>query len=134
MKSLVLPVLAFGLVFSLYSNSASALVRMVEACRTPTGIKVSITDNQGIGPVRDSHFFATVYDQNDIVLASYEVALPQPHLQSVSFGRSAYTDVTTQGQNFSLAFPSTNFQHTSLLVVLPNKLVYKSDELACQNY
>ncbi len=127
MKKFVILALA-GL---LHSNPASALVRVVETCQTPTGsMKVVILDNQGIGMVRKSNLIATVSDSQGPVV-TYPVN-PPPAIQSVSFGRSPYTDRLTHGRQFSLSFPSTNFKHTSLFVLLPNGMIFTNDNMICR--
>ncbi len=129
MKNLAL----LALVSVLQVSPAFALVRMVEACHTSNGeYSISIIDNQGIGPVRKSHYVATVSDSTGNPIASYNVN-PPPAVQSASFGRSPYTDVLTQGHQFSLAFPSTNFNHTSVLFAIQNGNVYRSDDVVCNH-
>ncbi len=119
----------------LYTNSASALVSVIESCQTQNGeFKVSILSNQGIGFDRSNpSLTAQVTDKSGNVIASYQVS-PPPAIQSTSFGRSPYTDTLTQGHKFSLAFPSTNFRHTSLLVQFPSAVVYKTDDIVCGKF
>ena len=127
MKSLAVLALAT----LLYANSASALIVVVQSCQTENGsLKVTIMNNQGIGFDRSTHLVATVSDKDGNMIVSYPVNSPSP-VQSMSFGRSPYTDSLTQGHDFSLAFPSTNFGHTSLLVQLPNAALFRSDTVVC---
>jgi hypothetical protein len=127
MKKLI--VLSAAIVLN--SASSFALVRLVTNCKTSDGLyAVVITDNQGIGPVRTSNFGASINDQDGNTIASYAVQ-PDDGIRSISFGRQKYLDKETDGHKFSLAFPSTNYRHTSLLAVLPDGQVLRDENMAC---
>lgn len=118
----------------MYANSAFALVRLVKSCQIPqTRLTIEIFDNEGIGLIRKHNLSATLSDANRKFIASYAIN-PPPRIQSVSFARSPYTDKLTQGHRFSLAFPSTNFRHTSIMAVLPDKSVLTSDDVVCESF
>ena len=128
MKKLLL----LSVLVTMYSVPSHALVSMVVKCETQDGdYSVSILNNQGIGLVRSNNLEAVIYDKNETVVASYTVN-PPPLIQSVSFGRSPYLDQKTNGQIFSLAFPSTNYKHTSLLAVLADGTKVSDENMTCQ--
>jgi hypothetical protein len=123
--------LILTLLTATYSVPSHALVVLVINCETQDGdYRVSILNNQGIGPVRNNHLSATIYDKNETNIASYIVS-PPPLIQSTSFGRSPYLDLKTNGQKFSLAFPSTNYKHTSLLAVLADGTTISDENMVC---
>jgi hypothetical protein len=114
----------------LQSTPAHALVRVVAICNTSADLRVTLLDNQGIGFERSSHFGASVYDQQGHLLASYEV-LPE-RIGSISFGRMHYRDQQSGGQQFDLAFGSTNFHNITLSAVLKDGTVIEDENLNCR--
>jgi hypothetical protein len=126
-KLLLLSVLA-----TIYSVPSHALVKLISKCETQDkDYTVSILNNQGIGAVRKSILSAVIYDKNDTVVATY-IVNPPPLLQSTSFGRRPYLDQKTHGQRFNLAFPSTNYKHTSLVAVLADGTKISDENLTCE--
>ena len=74
------------LAFTTLTASAFGLVREVHSCTTSDGkYTVTVMDNQGIGPVRTSHFFGTIKNSNDDVVGSYELKFVEPGVGPVSF-------------------------------------------------
>jgi hypothetical protein len=110
--------IAVPVIALLASTSSHALVRELSSCTTNDGqYHVSIEDNQGLGPIRASHVAAIVRElPSGEVVASYTVK--SAFLGSISFGRTHYRDTRSGGQNFDLAFPSTNAHNTTLSVKL----------------
>ena len=120
----------FPVALLLQSTSAHALVRVVAICSTATDLRVTLLDNQGIGFERTSHYGASVYDQQGNLLVSYEV-LPK-RIGSISFGRMHYRDQQSGGQQFDLAFGSTNFHNVTLSAVLKDGTVIEDENLNCR--
>jgi hypothetical protein len=117
----------------LTSVPSYALVRMVDSCETPDGkYQVLVEDNQGIGPVRTSHLSAEVRDAgSDAVLASYPVTEDNPPIHSISFGHIEWKDTATDGKDFRLVGPSTNFRTISVYATLDNGQQIMEKNLKC---
>lgn len=97
------------LAFTTLTASAFGLVREVHSCTTSDGkYTVTVMDNQGIGPVRTSHFFGTIKNSNDDVVGSYELKFVEPGVGPVSFRHADYKDKATDGKKFDFAEASTN--------------------------
>lgn len=113
MKRLFLSLsLTFGL---LASQPSYALVLLVNSCETPDGqYSVVVTDNRGTGPVRTSHLAGAVRDAEGKTLGSWEVTEVKQAARSASFGHQEWRDSDTDGANFRLTGPSTNFPYVSV--------------------
>ncbi len=123
------------ILLSMYALPSHALVRMISDCKTSDQqYRVTIVDNQGIGFPRTSHYGAMISDVNGNEVGSYALASNEGQPKSASFGRDMFYDIQTQGQEFSLSFPSTNYRHTSLLAHLPNGQVLSDENMSCANY
>jgi len=120
---------------SMFSNISHALVREMATCQTADKqYQVTVMDNEGIGPVRTPHYGATIYNAEGEVLASYSVESNAGQPRSISFGQDMYFDEQTKGQEFKLAFGSTNFRHITLVAVLDNGTKLSETDLVCQNF
>jgi hypothetical protein len=125
--------LALALLISMYSVSSYAIVHVVHDCKTSDNqYRVLILDNQGIVPNHTDNLYATIADKNGSIVNSFAVQSNEGTIMSSSFGRIMYTDTKTQGQRFSLAFPSTNYRHTSLLVMMEGRSVLNDENLICE--
>lgn len=92
---------------ALQTAPAFGLVRVIANCTTNDGkYSVLVSDNQGIGPVRTSHFSAVIKDDRDEVVGSYG-PLNETNFHSISFGHKSY--VSQDGApEFYFGLPSTN--------------------------
>jgi hypothetical protein len=112
---------------------SQALVRLIVRCQTADGqYLVSVTGNQGTGIVRLAVYGAQIYNSEGTLLSSYTVH--QKTTQSASFGRHDYVDLKSEGQQFDLAFPSTNYHSTDLKAVLGDGTVIQEKGLTCSNH
>lgn len=127
-------ILVVSLLGSLMVGATSqALVMEMATCQTHDNMyRVTIMNNEGIGPVRTPNYGATVYNVRGEVLGGYAVRPMQGF--SVSFGQFQYVDAQSQGQRFDLGFGSTNFRHISLRAVLNNGQVINEMDPACHVY
>lgn len=121
----------FTLMGLLLSGSVSqALVQRLGVCDTPDGnYRIMIFNNEGIGIEREAHYGAAIYDEQGQVRASYPVTAK--HIGSISFGRKHYLDTAQQGQQFDLAFGSTNFHNIYIKAQLDNGETLVADNLEC---
>jgi hypothetical protein len=95
-----------------------ALVIELALCSTATGeYRISVLDNQGIGPVRVSHISASITNSGGVVVATYPAEIFRG-IQSVSFGRPKYQDIASSGSAFLLEGPSTNAKNYILHAVV----------------
>ena len=101
------------------SSTSFGLVRVVATCQTSDNLyRVSVIENDGIGPVRTPSLGAVCYNANNEVIATYPVT--RSTSPSVSFGQTMYFDTASHGNRFMLAFGSTNYRHITLKAVLNN--------------
>ena len=123
--------LALALIVSSVSASTShALVRKLADCVTSDGAyRITIMDNQGIGPIRKSNPGATITHSDGSLVGTYPVEFFRGP-QSISFGRPHYIDSATKGKLFVLSGPSTNFRHYSVRAMSDDATI-SDDDLKC---
>ena len=127
MKTLILT----SLLATLFSMPSHALVQLVNSCQTSNGLyQIEIINNQGIGPVRSDNLGASIQDREGNVVASFSVE-KYAGIQSISFGRQKFIDIATKGQDFTLAFPSTNYRHISINATLADGTQIDDENVTC---
>jgi hypothetical protein len=127
MKLIPLSTLALLLTFA---PRAQALVIMLDQCATSVAsYHVNLANNEGIGLERKPHFAASVLDADGKVVANYD--LVERREGSIRFGRTHYIDLETRGQNFDLAYPSTNERNTEIKAVLPTGEIVNDEYAQC---